>query len=360
MHEQIEAVIRRYLAEPFEYEAQQSWNEADDSRWVVFVRCCGAQYVLKLASNGFTTPERVSGWTEIIAAYREQGCCSPALLPSRHGRYAETVRIDGRDYVAWMEEYAAWPLHSELAPAVYTRPDGKFVYHDEVFAFYARVAAQRYDFFPYPSGWVRLQPFSSDESSDEVSDCVHSFDALVREKAPQFLPRWERIHALFEANRAQLAVIYDQLPTSVFQGDPFSTNLLLDRSGHFRGLIDYNLAGRDTALNMFLSMVLFGYSYQRVRIDDPALLPELNPVTQASVEVILLDTLRFVRQYYPFSEVEVRAAPLLYKYISCIEYAQLDALEQYAADEAKLTLLFDHMERQLLQDDIDFRGAMMG
>ena len=83
-------------------------------------------------------------------------------------------------------------------------------------------------------------------------------------------------------------------------------------------------------------------------------------MTQASGETILLDTLRFVRQYYPFSEIEVRAAPLLYKYISCIEYAQLDALEKYAADEVKLTLLFDHIEHQLLREDIDFRGAMEG
>ncbi len=333
-----EIVARYHVSEPVDWRLQEIWSEEDDSRWVLFLTCPEGRYVIKLACNGFTTTERVTGWRAIIRAYGELGYYSPTILPSRSGRYAERVHFRGKACVLWEEEYARYPLRDALDSAVYTRPDGSYVYRDEVFACLGRVAQMRYCFFPHCSGWVRLRPFASGDEVDEVTDCVRSFDAQVRENLPQFLPRWERIYGLFVQNKTRLAEIYEQLPRSVFQGDPFGGNLLLDGEGHLKGFIDYNLAGEDTALNMFFSAVLFGYGG----------------------EAALLDTLRYLRQFYRFCEAEVRAAPFLYKYISCIEYRQLEALEQCAGDEAKLNRLFDDMERALQRDDLDFRSAMLG
>ena len=149
-----------------------------------------------------------------------------------------------------------------------------YVYHDEVLEFLGRIGEKHFSNFPYPSGWVRLEPFGSDETTDEVSQCVETFGELVKEKTPDFLPRWERVRSLFEENKRKLAEIYGNLPTSVFQADEAGNNLVLNESGHFLGVIDYNLAGKDVVINRFFSEILFGYSYHRKETENPKLLPD--------------------------------------------------------------------------------------
>lgn len=342
-----------------EYTLKSIRLDEDDSRWILYVNFDQNKYVIKIASNGFTTAERIRGWADIIAEYRKMGYYSPAILKSLRGNYSETIQFNEKCCVVWEEEYAKYNLRDSLDKTVYTRADGMYVYHDEVLAFIAKIAEKHFSNFPYPSGWVRFEPFGADETIDEVSECVETFGELVSEKAPDFLLRWNHIRSLFEENKQKLHEVYGKLPTSVFQSDEATNNLVLDDNGHFLGVIDYNLAGKDVVINRFLSSILFGYSYHRKKATDPHLLPELNLETQKSIIEIILDSLRKLRRYYTFSEIEAQAAPFLFKYISCIEYTQIDALEKYAHDHDKLQQLFDFMENELTREDIDFRGAML-
>lgn len=355
--EEIIALFHREKAS--EYTLKSVRLDEDDSRWILYVTVAQIKYVIKIAANGFTTAERIRGWVDMIAEYQKMGYYSPAVLKSLRGNYAETIQFNEKGCVVWEEEYAKYNLRDSLDKAVYTRADGIYVYHDEVLAFIAKIAEKHYSNFPYPSGWVRFEPFGADETTDEVSECVEAFGELVNEKAPNFLSRWDHIRSLFEENKQKLREIYGNLPTSVFQSDEAGNNLILDDNGHFLGVIDYNLAGKDVVINRFLSAILFGYSYHQKKAADPHLLPELNSETQNSVIEIVLDSLRKLRRYYTFNEMEAQAAPLLFKYISCIEYTQIEALEKYAHDHDKLQQLFDFMEHELLRDDIDFRGAML-
>ena len=358
---EIQDIIRLFHKEtPLRSRLREIRLEQHDSRWTLQVDFPKASYMIKLAANGFTTEARVSRWNDIINAYRQMGYYSPALLPSMYGRFAEKVVFRSKPCIVWEEEFAAFPLRETLDQSVYTGADGRYVYHDEVFAFLGKVAEKRFSFFPYPSGWARFVPFEADATTDEVMECVQTLDALVRTRAPQFLARWEQILLLFHENRKKLEAIYGGLPTSVFQADTIGNNLLLDATGHFKGVIDYNLAGEDTALNMFLSMILFGYSYHRKRIHAPGLLNGLNRETQGSIERIVLETLSYLRGFYRFSPLEAKAAPLLYQYISSIEYAEISAFKQHADDTAKLSLLFDFMESQLSNHSIPFEDAMLG
>lgn len=361
MDRQIDDVIALFHKDrPTGYELTDIRNEDCDSRWVLYVDYPEKRFVIKIASNGFTTLERVSGWTGIIAEYEKLGSYSPQILKSLNGNYAERIVFREKQCVVWEEEFAQYHFRESLGESVYLGKDGKYVYCDEVFQFLGRVAQKHYSNFPYKSGFVRFEPFSSEERTDEVMDCVEAFDRMVRERTPGFLFRWEKIRALFLENKARLEEIYHKLPTSVFQADLNEHNLLLDENGHFKGMIDYNLAGEDVVMNIFFATILYGYSQHRKAPDDPDALPGLNPVTQESVIEILLDTLRYLRQFYAFSELEVKAAPLLLKYVTCIFYEQLSALEKYADDEKKLTQLFDFMEHELKREDIDFQGAMLG
>ncbi len=356
----IEEIIALFHEEKAsEYTVKSIRLDKEDCRWILYVSVEQKKYVIKIASNGFTTAERIRGWVDIIADYQKLGYYSPAVLRSLQGNYSEHVLFHDKDCVVWEEEYAKYNLRDSLDQAVYTGENGIYVYHDEVLAFIAKIAEKHFSNFSYPSGWVRFEPFGADETMDEVSACVETFDELVRKKALAFLSRWNRIRLLFEENKQKLCEIYGDLPTSVFQADEAGNNLILDDNGHFLGVIDYNLAGKDVVINRFLSTILFGYSYNRKKTTDPHMLPELNQETQDSVIEITLETLRKFRKHYTFCEMEAQAAPLLWKYISCIEYTQINALEKYAQDNDKLQQLFDFMEHELTREDINFRGAML-
>lgn len=189
------------------------------------------------------------------------------------------------------------------------------------------------------------------------SDRMREFDKLVKSKAPHFTERWQEILKLWEKNRDELKKIYGSLPTSVFQADWSESNLLLDGGGHFKGVIDYNLAGEDTCLNMMLSMIILGYTYSHFELND------INENTHGIVKDwfigVMLENLREFRKYYDFNETEA-AAPMLYKYIITIYYMEIDAFNKNVGDDDKLNLLFDLIERELTREDIDFRGAMLG
>lgn len=360
MDPQIQEIIALFHSEKaLHWTVNEIRQEESDHRWTVFVEFPANQFVIKIAANDFTSEARVNGWVKIIEAYRELGYYSPALQKSRRGRYAETALFQDTLCVVWEEEYAAYHLLSTLDQAVYTAPDGQYTYTKEVLEFVGKVAQKHYDMFPYKSGWVRLEPFGAREAHDEITECVHTFDRLVREKAPRHILRWETLRAMFEQNRSQLAAIYPQLPTSVFQSDHFETNLLLDQAGHFKGVIDYNLAGTDTAINVFLYTALYGGPRDAPLNAAAGLLPEYNVLSQDRVVERLLDTLRYLRRFYTFNEAEAQAILPLYKYVTCVEYRQIGLLQKYCGDDENLELLFDAIEAELLRREDRFDPVML-
>ena len=360
MNKQIDDIIRLFHHEKaIHHEVREIRQEDDDSRWVIFVDFPKGKFVIKIATNDFTSKERINGWVKIIEAYRDLGYYSPLLMKSTKNKYAETTTFNEKQCVVWEEEYAKYHLRNTLDKSVYMDKDDKYVYRNDVFAFLGKVAQKHYDFFPYKSGWARFEPFGTNEVTDEVTQCVNTFDLLVREKAPHYLSRWKGIYSLFEENKRQFLEIYDNLPTSVFQSDHFGDNLLLGEDGHFKGVIDYNLAGKDTVINVFLYTVLFGYQNVNLQTEDSDLLPEYNPVKQDLLIQSILDSLKYLRRFYVFNENEARAALPLYKYMSCIEYRQIEALKKYQNDDNKLNLLFDAIEHELMRKEEGFYDVML-
>ena len=355
----IEEVVALFHANlPDWVELKEIRNQPEDHRWIAFVESGGVKTVIKIAANSFTTPERVSAWPKLIAEFAKLGYYSPALLPSLNGNIVETVVFRDVRCVVWEEEFARYPFADSLP-----KDDAEPSYTDGLIEFMGHVAQLHLSGFPGKSGWVRLEPFAEDEQNDEITDCLEEFDLLVHQIAPRFIPQWREIRQLFEENREQLRQIYGKLPTSVFQGDWGEGNLLVDGEGRFAGLIDYNLAGEDTALNMFLSMCMSmgAYARQFSKLEDPEEeLPYLNPATRQRIIDRMLSILHRLRQYYRFSAEEAQAAPLLFKYIATVEYAAIHALRENAGNNERLAKLFDFLRGELLRDDIDFNSAMLG
>lgn len=284
------------------------------------------------------------------------GYYSPKLQLSRKNKYVETVMYEGIQCLVWEEEFAKYYFLEDLDEKVYKRSDGTTVFYEEVIRYIGKIGDKHIKGFPGKSGWVRFETFGADETEDEIMECVHTFDKIVKNKIPQYLERWQNILQLFEENSMQLRQIYNQLSTSTFQGDFWEQNLLIDENGHFKGNIDYNLAGEDVVINIFLTLRVMGIAYpSKEKRKDP---DQFYEWIQAVI-LHMLDTLQKLREQYHFSELEIQAMPLLYKYVSSIEYGQIELLEANINNETNITKIFDYIERELRREDIDFRSSMV-
>ncbi len=352
-------ILRRaaalFFPEPFDVTLLSTSEREDDLRMAATVEADGKRRVLKLAANAFTTPRRIEGWMTLIRAARSMGVYMPALIASLSGKTAACCEIDGRAFVVWAEEFAPYPLaqtEEELEKDAYrqkdaARPrssDGTMpAWQEELILFYASLGAKRLTGFPGPSGYVRLVPFDGD-ATDEVEECADLVGECVREKHSALVPRWEGIRSRWEENRAALARILPRLPTSAFQADWNDTNVLLTEDGHFAGLIDYNIAGEDTVLNMALSLGSVGFN---VSADG-------KEAEKARAETVLA---LFSRKY-PWNGDEIEAAPLLWRYIQALYWGEVHDMRK-AKDDGEAAAVLDRIEAGL-SEEVSFEAVMRG
>ncbi len=134
-----------------------------------------------------------------------------------------------------------------------------------------------------------------------------------------------------------LEPIYKQLPTSVFQADLNSTNLLLDEKGDFVGVYDFNLCGKEEILNYLMRETLHGDFEAELKL--------------------IFETLNIVREYYSFSELEKKAAPMLYRCIKPLWYYRVEDLKELNDDTDAIHAYLNETERYLTKD-IDFSAYM--
>ena len=347
-----------HTEEPVSCKWEDTWTEEEDSRTIIYVEYPEGKYVIKAAANDFTTTERVAGWVEMINNFREMGYYCPMLRKSRNGNYAEMLEVQEKNFVVWEEEFAKYSLPKDVKDKPKTADGKRYLYVDEKHEFVAKVGQKHFSNTWGDSLYVRLAPVGWAET-DEVTDCVEEFKKLVKEKAPKFNGRLERVLALFRENQEKLEQVYFNLPTSVFQEDTGDNDLLLDEEGHFRGVLDYNLSGKDTVLNMTFEAIWYGGNESPCPSEDKGLMSYYcKEYTDAQFERYL-EGLRKFREYYEFTEEEADAAMPLYRYIMTIGYDEIEVVKKYADDDDKMNQMFDWIEAELTRDDIDFRGAML-
>ena len=287
------------------------------------------------------------------------GYYSPVLRKSVNGNYSENFEHGGKTFIVWEEEFAKYLFPDQVENKPKNDSGTRYIYSDGLIGFFGRVGEARLSNTWGKSAWARLVPFG-DDKTDEVTEYVEEFDRLVKSRAPQFADRWRRLLALWESNRDALRRIYDMLPTSVFQPDDNVTNLLIDEDGNFKGVIDYNLSGSDVCINIFISAAYCGLGDLR---ETPApaaddTLRELNETVRRCRIDIMLDGLREISRNYTFSEIEITAAPLLYRYVFSVNYESINAFNENADNDSALCRIFDFIEHELTRTDIDWKGAL--
>ncbi len=314
--------------EPVGYEIIPFSRGDEDFREVIIAQwTSGEKRVIKLAENGFTSPERIKVWQRCAEEHRRLGYYCPEFICDKNGSFP-VVDYKGHRCTVFAEEFSKYPTAEQLE-------NNKVEFQswwDDAITMVARIAAEKLDFAEFPSGYCLFERFSETDKTDEVTEVALDWKKYADTLPVEFHEQVERIWKLWNDNRNALEPIYKTLPTSVFQADINNTNVLMDENGKFVGILDFNLCGKDVFLN---------YLFRECRI-------EVSCVQQ---------TLKTVSAVYKFSDIEKQAAPLIFRCVEPIFYNALDDLKEAGEDKEKIKLCLDRAEYELTAD-FDFAAYM--
>ena len=302
-------------------------SDRDFRRTFIITVKGGGKRVIKLADNDFTFPERIAVWQRTVLEYRRLGYYCPEIFCDRTGHFP-TVSFDGRKCVAYGEEFSPYKTAEDRADENAPKTDYER-YFTDIWVMTAKAAAQYFDYSEYPSGYCLFERFCPSDKMYEVLETALEWKKTADSLPERFRAQTERIWRLWTDNRDRLEKVYSTLPSSVFQADLNSTNILLDDEDRFVGVFDFNLCGRDVFLN---------YLIREIGDDDPE--KERQRICRA---------LEASQEHYAFSQQEKNCVLMLYRCLKPLWYtlkvtdkttdeeiqAQLDSAEE------KLTGEFD-------------------
>lgn len=320
---------------PYQYEIiNTSRGDADFREAVIAEWSLGEKYVIKLSDNEFTFPEKIKIWQRCANEYQNLGYYCPVILSSKQGNFPR-VTYKGHDCVVYVEEFCKYTAVEErLGGDSKKRIPLDTSWMDAALIMTAKVAAKQFDFCNYPSAYCLFETFCASDETDEVLENALEWKKYADSLPEKFQTQVQRIWQRWMSNRNALEQIYYKLPTSVFQADLNSTNLLLDDNGEFIGVLDFNLCGRDVFLNYLFREIHWQYN-----------------------EEYLLKTLKNVSRVYCFSDLEKQAAPLLYRCLKPLWYTETQTFKKAGTDENAIQDCLDRTEK-LQTKEIDFAAYM--
>lgn len=296
---------------PISFELKNTSRGDNDFRETIVAEWkSGERYVIKLSDNDFTFPDKIEAWKKCADEYRKLGYYCPAILYSKNGDFP-MVEYKGHNCVAYAEEYSKFNAVDERTDESYIKPNEEYM--DTAFVMTAKIAAKRFNFTDYPSGYCLFERFCPSDATDEVLECALEWKNYAETLPNEFQEQVNRIWQRWTDNRKSLEQIYPNLPTSVFQADLNTSNILIDENGKFVGIIDFNLCGKDVLLN-YLFREISWYSDSE---------DEIN---------YILHILKKINKVYSFSDIEKQAAPLLYRCLKPLWYSKVDKLKKAGTD----------------------------
>jgi hypothetical protein len=307
-----------------------SRGESDFRNAVIVTSKEGAKYVLKIASNDFTFPEKIAMWQKTIEEYRDLGYYCPRIIADKQGLFPK-VKYQDRDCYAFAEEYSKYKTLGSPDRSAQDVPGEEYdKYLKDIWRMTARIASKRLDYTDFPSAYCLFETFCPSDKIDEVLACALRWKELAESLPKEFAEQVQRIWRLWNENREMLKKIYPALPTSVFQADLNRSNLLIDEEGNFKGVLDFNICGKDVFLNYLM------------RDNDSDMIPK---------------ALKISSEYYIFSEEEKEAAPLLYRCLEPLCYGSIHDLKNAGNDAEAIKQSLDQSEK-CLTEHIDFKSFM--
>lgn len=309
-----------------------SRGDADFREVILAEGASGQKYVIKLADNDFTFPEKIEMWKRTVEAYRSLGYYCPRIFHDRTGQFPK-ISYKGHNCVAYREEYAPYRCVQERGPKM----TYETTYLTDIWIMTAKIAGKYLDYGKYSSGYCLFDTFCPSDEVDEVLENALSWKEYAETLPEEFTEQVQQIWQLWMKNRRELEQIYHTLPTSVFQADLNPTNLLIDENGKFVGVYDFNLCGKDVFLN-YLFREIYGEDFE----------PEISRIKEM---------LQVVSKYYIFSESEKKAALMLYRCIKPLWFTKLHKLKSLEGNTEAIKKHLDETQKGLTEE-IDFSAYM--
>ena len=335
---------------PQNTEIKNTSHGDNDFREALFVDLGNEKIVVKLASNGFTDEKHLALWERIAKEYRDLGYYCPQFIRALDGTFP-TIMYKDRNCIAWGEEFSKYRSAEELISDKFADTklvkDGWYTFLEDAMIMDAEVASCHFDYTDLPSAYCMFELFDPDDECDETTEDAKKWLAIAKTLPEKYSDRVERIWNNWLEARRELEKIYHQLPTSVFQADINETNVLLDEDGRFKGVYDFNIGGREVYINYIVRQAPYvstAETHERWGEADTF----LNRVLHA---------LDIAKKVYSFSDLEKKAAPLLYKCIRPLWWYASDELKEAGADDTKIQKHLDAIEYEQTRD-IDFISHM--
>ena len=316
---------------PSRFEVKNTSHGSNDFREVILAQWdSGEKYAVKLADNDFTFAEKIEVWKKCAYEYRRLNYYCPSIFYSRTGNFP-LVQYKGHNCIAYAEEFSKYRSADSFDAPLLSE------YMNDAYIMTARVAAAGFHFTDFPSGYCLFDRFCPSDPTDEVMENALEWKRYAKSLPKEYNPQIKRIWQRWIDNRKKLEQIYPSLPTSVFQADLNPSNILLDDSGKFVGVYDFNLCGKDVLLN---------YLLREIR----------RPGIQDELESILL-ILKHICTVYHFSSIEKESAILLYRCIKPLWFTQVQKLKKAGSDRKAVQESLDQTEHMQTMK-IDFAHYM--
>lgn len=275
------------------------------------------KYVLKINSVSTMWEGRLQEIRRLIARYRSIGVYCPDFIPVLDGSLSYAWQKDGREYTCFVEEYAIYPVLGWDA-----EPNRK-----EVVAHLGILAAKYtgIDLAETKSMWsmIDLAPLDVDidEKQENTNALIH---ALRKNGYGNLANRVESFNAML---RERIMVVFRKLPRCVYQGDLNSTNEL-HKDGHFAGLIDFNMAGTDVNINVFLNET--NWFPEEIEFDALSV-PEII----AKQDSEQAETLSVILQHYTLNDDEKYALPYFKRIVDMFQYPDVCLMAAWLASDTR-------------------------
>lgn len=234
---EISSILRMYNIDSFETYHEIDTSNGNDFRLNIII---DKKYVLRI-NNPVMDEARLQSISRLCDRYRKSGILSPALYQNKNGRYLTPYQ----GHICYLSNY----LDFETADTLSSEAD-QLVVLDEVLKSIGKFASaySDYDLSPIRSMWslFDLAPLDNDvdEKQENLDMLVEHLTAIKEDSLA------EKLIAFNERIRNRIKAIHSQLPQCVIQGDLNFSNLLV-ADGHFKGLIDFNMAGTEVNVNHF-------------------------------------------------------------------------------------------------------------
>jgi|LSQX01.2.fsa_nt_gb hypothetical protein len=318
----------------------------DDIRLVYILKYTDKEKIaVKITNNSFTTRERVIGWAELIDHYNRLGIYCPAVLHNKNDELFSVV--DG--YLIYAEEFMKYKPASEQNNANNLCEK----YAQKLYESIGLVAANPAPVVPWHTAYCIYDKFDENDITDENYECAEAFYKCFATHYPQYTVRAEAILSEYKTRRIDFEKYYRALPVSVFQGDINDTNILLTRSGNFKGLIDFNLSGTETILNY-----AFCECFECLR-DESEIEILTDTLAMRHRDEKTAQRLAWIAKNYKFTDVEKYAfneyynifAPFRWPY-HCFFIKLLTNQDKYPDGGKYAEVILDWIEHQMHRRDV--------